>query len=150
MTVIFVDSSYYIALVSPLDQQHDKAKEIDTYLSEHGYLHLITSNVVLSEVLAYFSKSTRCKPELRQAVGDAVTMLLKNRKFQVEELSSKLFDKSVTRYINRLDKCYSLVDCSSMTIMENLGVKGVISFDGDFEDEGFIQIREESEFSKVV
>ena len=51
---LFIDSSFYIALVSEVDKWHEYALEIEDSLSHNNSLRLVTSNGVLSEVLAFF------------------------------------------------------------------------------------------------
>ena len=51
--------------------------------------------------------------------------------------SRDLFDRGLERYANRPNKGYSLTDCISMVVMEEEGIREILTNDHHFEQEGF-------------
>ena len=141
MNGLFIDSSFYIALVSEVDNWHRHALEIEDLLSHNNSLRLVTSNAVLSEVLAFFSR----RLEFRESASEAVNQLLHETRITKFELTDEAFVRALSLYRARLDKRYSLVDCFSMNIMNELNMRYIVSYDGDFYQEGFMQVKEKSE-----
>ena len=45
-----------------------------------------------------------------------------------------------TLYKSRLDKAWSLVDCSSFVVMQQLGIQKALTTDQHFEQAGFIRL----------
>ncbi len=142
MNAIFVDSSYFIALVSECDNWHNAAVEIEAYISDIKSLKLVTSYAVLSEVLASFSR----RFDFRQAVSEGIEQIRREERFVIYELTEEVFSNALSLYHARADKRYSLVDCMSMNIMKELGLENVLSYDGDFNQEGLNQIKNKSDF----
>ena len=138
---LFIDSSFYIALVSEVDKWHEYALEIEDSLSHNNSLRLVTSNGVLSEVLAFFSRRT----EFRESVSEAVNQLLRETRITTFELTKEAFVSALNLYHTRPDKRYSLIDCFSTDIMNKLNIRHVVSYDADFYQEGFMQVKEQSE-----
>ena len=48
-----------------------------------------------------------------------------------------LFNAGLELYRRRLDKEYSIQDCISMIVMQNMGIKEILSSDRHFVQEGF-------------
>ena len=124
------------------DKWHNEAVEIEAYFSNIKSLELVTSYAVLSEVLASFCR----RLDFRQAVSEGIGQILREERFKVYELTKEAFVNALTLYHSRFDKRYSLVDCMSMNIMKELGLRSVLSYDGDFNQEGFKQVKVKSEF----
>lgn len=53
MRIIFADTGYWVALLNPKDELHNKAQAISRSLNP---VHIVTSEMVLIEVLNDFSK----------------------------------------------------------------------------------------------
>ena len=51
--------------------------------------------------------------------------------------SHESFFDGLARYERRLDKDYSLQDCTSMNVMEAEGITEILTSDHNFEQEGF-------------
>ena len=52
--------------------------------------------------------------------------------------NSHLFDRGVARYVERDDKAWSLTDCISFVVMEDLGITDALTADHHFEQAGFV------------
>jgi uncharacterized protein len=130
MSEVFADTAYWIALLNPHDDLHDKAL---TAPAARTATQLVTSDVVLTELLNAFSGS----PHLRSVAVQAVTALFAEARVVVEPQTRVLFTAAVERYGARLDKTWSLTDCASMLIMERRRIADVLSSDRQFEQAGF-------------
>ncbi len=131
MKIVFADSGYWIALLSPHDGLHEKAKAVSTKLAP---LRILTSEMVLTEVLNAFS---RRGPALRKIASDLVTTVLSNPNVEVVPQTSLLFREALALYRERPDKGWGLTDCASFAIMRERGVSEALSHDRHFEQAGF-------------
>lgn len=66
MRTVFADTGYWVALLNPRDELHDKATELSKSLDP---VHIVTSEMVLTEVLDDFSKRG---DYLRQAATESI------------------------------------------------------------------------------
>jgi uncharacterized protein len=141
MSVIFADTSYWVALIDPRDQWHDKATSMSKAL---GSNLLITTDEVLTEVLAFFSAySARTRGRVLRFVLDLIN---KATQVDVIEQSRASFLAGLTLYERRPDKSYSLVDCISMQLMKGEGLTDALTTDNHFIQEGFsILLKEQTQ-----
>jgi predicted nucleic acid-binding protein len=137
MRKIFVDTFYWIALINPQDDWHKKVISISQSL---GNSLLITTEEVLTEVLAFYSKSGI---KLRQKTINFIHSILNNQNIKIIEQTHYSFTLGFQLYQTRLDKGYSLTDCISMNTMKQLGINEVLTHDKHFSQEGFIILFEE-------
>jgi predicted nucleic acid-binding protein len=131
MMRIFADTSYWIALLNPHDDLHQKAVAAAQGCSEH---QLVTSQMVLVEFLNGFSD---CGPGLRAAASRAVKALRSTLNVTVIPQTSDQFEQALSRYEDRADKDWSLTDCASFLIMEAEGIEAALTHDQHFAQAGF-------------
>jgi uncharacterized protein len=131
MTPIFVDAGYWIALFSPSDELHARAKSLSRRLAGGS---LVTSELVLVEVLDGFAPRGE---RSRRAAVEAVRAILADDRIEVATNTRNLFESSLALYADRLDKDWSLTDCASMVIMRERGIPEVLSADHHFRQAGF-------------
>jgi predicted nucleic acid-binding protein len=131
MRPIFADTFYWAALTSPDDSFYLEAIEFSRRLQPD---HIVTSDDVLVEYLAFFAKSDRA---IRTQAGHLVSRLLKNSGVIVIPQSRELFLIGLDLYRERPDKGYSLTDCISMQIMRREGLTDALTNDRHFVQEGF-------------
>ena len=132
MTPVFVDTAYFVARLDLKDQWREFAVAARGRLAEDA--SLVTTDEVLSEVLASFSRTGRRGREL---ASEAVRRALDLGAMKVVPQSRESFLDGLARYETRLDKSYSLQDCISMNVMEAEGITEVLTSDRNFEQEGF-------------
>jgi predicted nucleic acid-binding protein len=130
MRQIFVDTFYWVALINPEDDWHSKVISMSQSL---GDCLLITTEEVLGEVLAFYSKSGM---RLRQKTINFIQSILRNSRIKIIEQSHQSFLLGFELYQSRLDKGYSLTDCISNT-MRQLNITEVLTHDKHFSQEGF-------------
>ena len=121
MTPVFVDTAYFVASLDLKDQWSELAVAARGRLAEN--VLLVTTDEVLSEVLASFSRTGRRGREL---ASEAVRQVLASGAMKVVPQSRESFLNGLARYESRLDKSYSLQDCISMNVMEAEGITEVL------------------------
>ena len=123
MKRIFIDSSFFIALINQKDQYHDIAlslsnefNSVQKYLTE-GILFELSNSLV-----------KRFKEEsialIESILVSADVTLISN--------TSALFSEALKLYKKFPDKSWSLTDCYSFVIMNKYKIKDVLTFDKHF------------------
>lgn len=127
----FVDATFLIVVLVPSEAEHRAASRL---LDEMGDLPLFTTDGVVFEVLAHISK---WDPGTRLRGVELVRRLLApGGQITIEYTTPERMQAAVDLYERRLDQSYSLVDCLSMTLMDELGITEVLTYDSDFHGEG--------------
>lgn len=134
MKSVFADTLYWVAIAKPGDQWAEPAKRAKATL---GAVRLVTTDEVLAEFLAALSAGG---PDLRRAAVEMVRAVYRNPNVKVIPQTRDSFLKALTRYEARLDKEYSLTDCSSMDAMDAEGIREVLTNDRHFEQEGYVTL----------
>src|SRR6266852_2068190 len=129
MKQIFADSSYWIGLVNPRDQIHQKVMKITQELSS---VRLLTTEMVLVELLNSFSDSP-----FRRAVAGMVLKLRKDRNLTIVPQTAEQFESALQRYTRAADKSWSLTDCASFQVMEAERIEAALTHDLHFAQAGF-------------
>lgn len=130
-TEVFVDTQTWIALIQPRDPYRDIV--LRSWPAAPGAA-LVTSEFVLAQFLGFVCERG---PTSRREAATAVRRTAGAAGMLVIPASHTLFDDALRLYEARPDKGYSLVDCTSMVIMRERGIEGVLSADRHFEQEGF-------------
>lgn len=128
---VFVDTSYFVALLNRRDVNHGRAVEAA------GKWHrlrtaLITTDAVLIETLNWFSRSPA-----RSAAARAVTALRGATGWTIVHASPELILRGEGRYASHADKAWSLTDCISMESAREAGAVQVATTDAHFAQAGF-------------
>jgi len=131
MKNIFLDTSYFIAILDRKDKNHEFAKSVAKNLKPCVF---ITSQIVLTEFLNYFSGRGKI---LRDNAMQLIEDLKSDKLVTIIPQTSRLFNKAVELYKGRSDKRYSLTDCSSMIILRSENIQEVLTTDKHFNQEGF-------------
>lgn len=131
MRTVYADTGYWQAMLNPRDDLHEKAVSITRSLSP---LHIVTSEMVLAELLNYFASRGS---DLRIAATKASEAISADPNITVVPQTRDLFRRAVERYKARPDKNWSLTDCASFLIMEERGIKEALAHDHDFKQAGF-------------
>ncbi len=129
MKQIFADTGYWIGLVNPRDQIHQKDIKITQQLSS---VRLVTTEMVLGELLNCFSDSP-----FRRAVAGMVVKLRNDRNVRIVPQTSEQFESALRHYKQAADKSWSLTDCASFQVMEAEQIQAALTHDQHFAQEGF-------------
>src|SRR6185437_4744650 len=129
--MLFADTFYWVALLNPGDAFQAL---VTSFGSRLGIARLVTTDEVLTEVLAWFSRFT---PHWRGKAATLVHDLRSAPDVEVLPQTRADFDAALALYEARPDKAYSLTDCRSMLAMKGFGLTEVLSNDHHFTQEGF-------------
>jgi predicted nucleic acid-binding protein len=135
--LLFVDTSYFVAIFNDDDEWHDRALELGDELAASRDVRFLTITNVLGEFLTSMSK--RHEAIKREAVEFVRDVLLRPQ-IDVVSPDTELFEAAVAFYHRRLDKQYSLVDCLSMVVCQSRSINEVLTADHDFEQERLVAL----------
>lgn len=133
MPTFFADTWFFVALLDRHDSHHERAQRLAFQVVPHG--SVVTHDAVLTEVLAYFCEDGAWARQ--RAVEGIRSAALQ---FNVLPADRPLFIAGLDLYATRPDKEYSLVDCMSMVVMEERGIRHVLTNDHHFTQAGFIVV----------
>jgi len=128
MTMVFADTFYYIAFLSPSDAAHEQAKAFTQNYSGK----MITTDWVLTELADGLAA-----PVTRQRCVAFIDWLRRDPDVTIVPSATDLFNAGLTLYRTRIDKNWSLTDCISFVVMEREGIREVLTGNHNFEQAGF-------------
>jgi uncharacterized protein len=134
MRKIFVDTSYWIAVLNPTDSLHDFANNLTLKLFP---FKLVTSELVLNELLNHYSGSGT---QFRKITANLIRQIQADENIEVIPITHQLFTSAFQLYAQRQDKAWSHTDCSSFCIMKELDIPEALTYDKHFEQAGFIAL----------
>ena len=131
--MIFVDTSFWIALAVDADARHRDASEL---LAAHASAALATSSDVRGETWTF----------ARRRFGHRAAVALLDRIEQAPRLqvlrSGPTDEQEAWAWLRRHDEReYSFVDATSFALMRRLAIREALAFDGDFAAAGFVELR---------
>ncbi len=132
MKQIFADTFYWVALINPRDNWHQRAREVTAKLEN---IELVTADEILVELLNFMSAQGQ---KMRRRAVEFIDDIRENLHIQVIPQSRESFLQGFDLYRRRMDKEYSLTDCISMTVMQRLEIREVLTHDNHFKQEGFL------------
>jgi uncharacterized protein len=128
MSLVFADTSFYIALISARDSCHDQMVQISNdYRGD-----ILTTEYVLIELGNYLCGISR--------IGflNFVHALRQDSRTSILPSSPALFEHGLQLYAQRQDKGWSLTDCISFAVMHQQDIKTAFTLDHHFEQSGFL------------
>ena len=126
--MIFLDTSAIFALADTRDANHIQARELFGKALETGE-EILVHNYVVVESAALLQS--------RLGLDISLRFLGETRAFQIHWISPADHEQAVTLLHDRSRRGLSLVDCVSFIVMRRFGVSEALTFDSDFEQEGF-------------
>ena len=133
MNTVFADTCYWIALLNPKDQLHQKALVQQQVCIQKASL-VVTSDMVLVEFLNGMSKSGEY---MRQATVGMINELVNHSQVEVVPQTKLQFQSALNLYASRLDKNWSVTDCASFQIMKEKRIQKSLTNDHHFEQAKF-------------
>jgi predicted nucleic acid-binding protein len=127
---VFVDTSALMALLNRDDAKHGAAVAVRDQLAA-SHTSMILSDWVLSELLASCSRQP-----LRAVATRTARILRTSASAHVVEATRQAWDAAFELYGARQDKEWSLVDCTSVLICEELGIRRMFAHDRHFSQAG--------------
>jgi len=128
MKTVFADTSYYLALINPLDRQHAAACR---WTSDFGGTS-VTTAWVITELANAMCKAAN-GPFFLSLLHDMQT----DRRVIIVPPTKDLFDRGMDLFAKRLDKDWSVTDCISFLVMEERKLRDAATLDRHFAQAGF-------------
>jgi predicted nucleic acid-binding protein len=130
LNLIFVDSSYIIALVAEKDQWHEDAVKNITKIEKRE--KVITETMVIESInLIGKCKGGKVGKTIFQYIQDNYTI------YNPHNILKRAMEEFV-----KYDGTLSLADCTAIITIQDLGIREIISFDGDFDKvKGILRIK---------
>ncbi len=128
MSPVCADTYYWLALINPRDQAHQEALTLSQSLSEP----LLTTAWVLTEV-----GDAMCDPVNRPTFVRLMVDIANDPQTTVIAAEQSWFDRGLALFAARLDKKWSLTDCISFVVMQDMALTDALTGDGDFVQAGF-------------
>jgi hypothetical protein len=125
---IFIDTSYFLALVNKRDKYHQAAKAAAAQVVPP----FITSDAVLLEL-----GNALARPPHRRLAIRALQQIWADPQIEIVILDRELLAETITFYQARPDKAWGLTDCVSFVIMQQRGLHEALTADKHFEQAGF-------------
>lgn len=136
MNKIFVDTSGWGNLVDTRQRFYPQTRAFYE-TAKHERTRLVTTNYVLAELVSLLSSPLRLPRSKSINFVDRIkTSLLVDIVHIGEDLDSEAWDF----LSNRVDKDWSLVDCSSFVVMQDGGITEALTTDHHFEQAGFVRL----------
>lgn len=130
MKTIFADTFFWLALVHPRDAWHQRARDfLDAYSGR-----IVTTDWVLMEVGDALAGTSQGRMECVTLRTDLQT----DPDVTFVRSDPTLLDEAVALYRARLDKEWSLTDCTSFVVMHREGILDALTGDHHFEQAGFV------------
>jgi uncharacterized protein len=131
--VIFVDTSFWVALAIEVDAKHGEASEL---FAAHASAVLATSSEVRGETWTF----------VRRRFGHRAAVALLDRIESTPRLrvlrAGQTDEQEAWAWLRRHDEReYSFVDATSFALMRRLAIREAFAFDGDFSAAGFAELR---------
>ena len=130
--MIFVDSSFFIALVDRKDQWHPDAKAILPVLADEM---ILISDLIIAESVTIIGRRSGGKAgeQLYHYFMDNCDLIV---------MDEKILNGSMSVFL-RYDGTLSVSDAVSVFIMKKKNTERIVSFDSDFDKvEGIVRIHE--------
>lgn len=134
MLKTLADTVALIALVNTRDSLHEKAREVFSNLRRRNY-SFVTTEFVLLEFANALSA-----PDFRVKAAIFIEGLRRSDDVEIVPASSELFRLGFELYKSRTDKEWSIVDCTSFIVMEEMEISEAFTEDHHFEQAGFVKL----------
>lgn len=126
--MIFVDTAFVVAWISPNDALHIRAVELLNKIRREQWL---TTDCVLLEIGNSLARIHRA-----EAIS-VIENFLSDEKIEVVGLDANLFNRAFELFRTRDDKSWGLIDCVSFVVMKEHEVTDALTNDRHFQQAGF-------------
>lgn len=131
MKVVFVDTAAWLALINKTDHFHSRARSVrDDLLKEKSFF--VVTDYILVETANALSRIPFRKTAVR-----LISFIQSSPEIQVVRIDTDLFQSAWALYSDRLDKEWSLTDCTSFVVMNAMGLTDAFTLDHHFQQAGF-------------
>jgi uncharacterized protein len=131
--MIYLDTSFFVALVRRRERRHDEAAHIWRAVSASS---LVTSTGVVGEIWTLLRRRDSHADAVR-----AVATIHESRRVSVVHASEALVEEAWAWLRRHDEHPYSFVDSLSFAIMRRQRITEALAFDDDFTRAGFVERR---------
>ena len=128
MRTVFADSFFFLALVNPNDEAHQKAVKSCRLTDQI----LVTTGWVITEVADGLARLPQ-----RSEVTQFLNALKNDPEVEIILPSRELFEMGLELYSKYGDRGWTLTDCISFVAMKEEGISEALTGDPNFEQAGF-------------
>lgn len=136
MSNLFVDTSGWASLFIHSQTYYPQAEKYFR-LAIQKQQKIYTTNYVIAELVALLNSPLRVSREKVFEIVDAIKTVSYVEVIHVDKEIDTLAWKLCK---SRVDKAWSLVDCSSFIVMQKLDIQEALTTDQHFEQAGFIRL----------
>ncbi len=129
--LVFLDTSFAIALASPGDESHLNARDLAGQMKRDG-TRMLTTRAVLLEIGNALSKQ-----RFRPSAIRLLQSLENDPRVEITPLGEELYARALDLFCRRGDKEWGLVDCVSYVVMQERAISQVLTADAHFRQMGF-------------
>jgi predicted nucleic acid-binding protein len=134
---VFLDTAFVLALASPADQYHEKAKELSRQIKKEG-IALLTTRAILIEI------GDAMAGQRRRKAGIIMLESLENdEKLEIFPNSEELYSNAFDLFASRPDKEWGMTDCISFIVMKGFDISEALTADVHFQQAGFVALMRE-------
>lgn len=136
MSNLFIDTSGWASLFIPTETYHVKAADYFRQ-AQRTKQRLITTNYIITELVALLGSRQRTpRPKLFQSI-DSINLAPYVDLIHIDAVTNAVAWELCK---SRLDKAWSLVDCSSFVVMQQVAIQEALTTDKHFEQAGFVRL----------
>jgi len=128
MKAIFADTFYFLAIVSHDDAAHARAVALSSRLTAP----IVTTAWVLTE-----TADALAVPRQRPIFRTLFDSLRNDVQVNIVSATYTLFEQGIALFNARPDKSWSLTDCISFVVMQQMQLTDALTGDHHFEQAGF-------------
>lgn len=136
MSSLFVDTSGWANIFVSGETYHSQAQQ---YFLNAWQLKrpLITTSYIVAELVALLQSPLRIP---RSTIFQVVVSIKQSDHIQVVHIDTAIEAEAWQLCKARPDKAWSLVDCTSFILMQQLGLQEALTTDQHFEQAGFLRL----------
>ncbi len=131
--MIFVDTSFWVALRNVKDGNHQIAVDL---LQQYSDVPLLTTNHVVGETWTFLRRRAG-----HASAVDFVEMATASPRVEIIHTSEDLEAQALEWLRQHDEREYSFVDATSFTAMKSMRMQNAFAFDGDFAAAGLVEMR---------
>ena len=131
--MIFVDTSFWVALHNRRDSRHEEARAL---LQRHAGRELVTTNQVRGETWTFL-----CRRAGHARAVAFLDVLERTPRVRVSHVNEQAEQRALIWLRRHDEREYSFVDATSFDVMRRLRIRDAFAFDGDFAAAGYLELR---------
>jgi uncharacterized protein len=133
---LFVDTSGWASLFDARQPNHSNATQLFVRLRQQQ-MSFVTTNYVMTELVALLQSPLRLpRPQIFQMIDS----LKATHYLEIVHIDLNTDTEAWNLCKSRPDKTWSLVDCTSFVIMQQLNLQMALTTDRHFEQAGFVRL----------